>query len=61
VSERVLPFSRHDAEEGSIRLSEVFDNDPQCLECQGEGDVDVASPIHQHFIYLAFSDHWISE
>jgi hypothetical protein len=28
VSERVLPFGRHDAEEESIRLSEVFDSDP---------------------------------
>jgi hypothetical protein len=61
VSERLFPFSRHDAEEGSIRLCEVFDSDPQGLEHLGEGDVDAASPIHQHFLYPAFSDHMINE
>jgi hypothetical protein len=61
VFERLLPFSRHDAEEGSIRLSEVFDSDPQGLEFPEEGDIGAAPPIHQHFLYPAFSDHWINE
>jgi hypothetical protein len=49
VSEWVFPFGRHNAEEGSIRLSEVLDGDPQGLECLGEGDVDVASPSTNTF------------
>jgi hypothetical protein len=61
VSKRVLPSGRHDAEERSIRLSEVLDGDPQGLECPREDDVDAASPVHQHFIYMAFSDHMINE
>jgi hypothetical protein len=36
VSEWLLPFIWHDAEEGSIRLSEVFDSDPQGLERPGK-------------------------
>jgi hypothetical protein len=36
VSKWVFPFGRHDAEEGSIRLSEVFDGDPQGLERLGK-------------------------
>jgi hypothetical protein len=36
VSEWVLPFSRHDAEEGCIRLSEVFDSDPRAWSVQGK-------------------------
>jgi hypothetical protein len=27
----------------------------------GEGDVDAASPVHQYFLYPAFSDHRINE
>ena len=45
VSERVLPFGRHDAEEGSIRLGKVLDGDPQGLKRLGEGDVDAALKV----------------
>jgi hypothetical protein len=61
VSEWVSPFGRHDAEEGSIRLSEVLDGDSQGLEHPGEGDVNAASLVHQHFLYPAFSDHRIND
>jgi hypothetical protein len=49
VTERVIPFGRQDAEEGSIRLIGVFDGNPQGLEHLGEGDVDVASPSTNTF------------
>jgi hypothetical protein len=46
MSQWVLPFGRHDAEERSIQLSEVLDGDPQGLERLGEGDVDAAATVH---------------
>jgi hypothetical protein len=49
VTERVIPFGRHDAEEGSIQLIGVFDGNPQGLERLGEGDVDAASPSTNTF------------
>jgi hypothetical protein len=57
VFQWVLHFGQHDAEERSIRLSEVVDGDPQGLERSGNGDVDVAATIHEHLLNLAFSDH----
>jgi hypothetical protein len=61
VSQWGLPFGRHDAEEGSIRLSEVVDGDPQGLERSGNDDVDAAATIHQHLLNPAFPNHWIDE
>jgi hypothetical protein len=49
VSQRVLPFGRHDVEERSVRLREVLDGDPKGLERSGEGDVDAASPSTNTF------------
>jgi hypothetical protein len=46
VAQRVFPFSRHDAKEGSVRLVELFEVNSQALECPGEGDVDAAPPVH---------------
>ena len=51
----------HDAEERSIRLSEVVDGDPQGLECPGKGDVDAAATIHQHLLYPSFLDYRVNE
>jgi hypothetical protein len=61
ISLSVFPFGRHDAEEGSLRLSEVFDGDAQGLERPGEGDINATSSVHQHFLYPAFLDHQINE
>jgi hypothetical protein len=61
VSQWVLPFGRHDAEERSIRLSEVVDGHTQGLKRLGKGDVDADAAIHQHLLNLAFPDHWIDE
>ena len=44
VTQRVFPFRRHDAEERSVRLVELFEVNSQTLECTGEGDVDAAPP-----------------
>jgi hypothetical protein len=49
VSERVLPFSPHNAEEGSIRLSEVFDSDPQGLERPGKVTLMLLPPSTNTF------------
>jgi hypothetical protein len=46
VAQRIFSFSRHNAEEGSVRLVELFEGDSQALECPREGDVDAASPVH---------------
>ena len=40
---------------------ELFEGDSQALKCPGEGDVDAASPVHQHLLYPALSDHRIDE
>jgi hypothetical protein len=40
---------------------ELFEGDSQALKCPGEGDVDAASPVHQHLLYPALLDHWIGE
>jgi hypothetical protein len=46
VAQRIFSFSRHDAEEGCVQLVELFEGNSQALERPGEGDVDVASPVH---------------
>jgi hypothetical protein len=46
VSQWIFSFSRHDAEERSVRLMELFEGNSQALERPGEGDVDAASPVH---------------
>ena len=46
VAQRVFALSRYDAEEGGVRLVELFEVSSQALECPGEGDVDAAPPIH---------------
>jgi hypothetical protein len=46
VAQRIFSFSRHDAEERSVRLVELFEVNSQALECSGEGDVDAAPPVH---------------
>ena len=46
VAQRVFPFRRHDAEERSVRLVELFEVNSQALERTGEGDVDAAPPVH---------------
>nr|ACG24228.1 hypothetical protein [Zea mays] len=46
VAQRVFPFRRHDVEERSVRLMELFELNSQALECPGEGDVDAAPPVH---------------
>jgi hypothetical protein len=61
VAQRIFSFSRHDAEEGCVRLVELFEGNSQTLERLGEGDVDAASPVHQHLLYPALSDHRIDE
>jgi hypothetical protein len=61
VSQWVLRFGQHDAEERSMRLSEVVDGDPQGLKHSGKGDVDATTTIHQHLLNRAFQDHWIDE
>jgi hypothetical protein len=45
-AQRIFSFSRHDAEEGGVRLVELFEWNSQALERLGEGDVDDASPVH---------------
>jgi hypothetical protein len=61
VAQLILSFNRHDAEEGCVQLMELFEGNSQALERPGEGDVDAASPIHQHLLYSALSDHRIDE
>jgi hypothetical protein len=46
VSQWIFSFSRHDAEERSVQLVELFEGNSQALKRLGEGDVDAASPIH---------------
>jgi hypothetical protein len=40
---------------------EFFEVNSQALECSGEGDVDVAPPVHQYLLHPALSDHRIDE
>jgi hypothetical protein len=46
VSQWIFSFSRHDAEERSVRLVELFEGNSQALKHPGEGDVDADSPVH---------------
>jgi hypothetical protein len=46
IPERVLPFGRHNVEERGVLLGEVFECDSQAQERPGEGNIDVASPVH---------------
>jgi hypothetical protein len=46
VSQWIFSLSRHDAEERSVRLMELFEGNLQALKRPEEGDVDAASPIH---------------
>jgi hypothetical protein len=52
VAQRIFSFSRHDAEEGCVRLMELFEGDSQALERPREGDVDAASPSTNTFFTL---------
>jgi hypothetical protein len=61
VSKWVLSFGRHDAEERSIRLSEIIDGNPQGLKCSGKGDVDSTATIHQYLLNPAFPDYMVDE
>jgi hypothetical protein len=61
VAQRIFSFSQHDAEEGCVRLVELFEGNSQALERPGEGDVDAASSAHQHLLYPALSDDRIDE
>jgi hypothetical protein len=49
VSKRVLPFSRHDAEEGSIRLSEVLDGAPKAWSVRGKVTLMLLPPSTNSF------------
>jgi hypothetical protein len=44
VAQWIFSFGRHDAEEGCVRLVELFVGNSQALERPGEGDVDAAFP-----------------
>jgi hypothetical protein len=52
VAQRIFSFSRHDAEERSVRLVELFEVNSQALDCAGEGDVDAAPPSTNTFFTL---------